>query len=197
MPTIQIKSNLSVEELIESLSQLDTPTLNHVVTSLRKVQLTRENQPVDAAMPENEFWALLEKINWKKKEDEDRLQPLISALAACSESQIYQFSERLALLLHQLDGPAFTLPLEQDELGFSADTFLYARCYVVARGEKFYKSVLAKPAKMPVGKEMEALLYVAQHAYQQKTGKAYHYIPTVNYESFFNRELWGEKAVSI
>jgi hypothetical protein len=53
------------------------------------------------------------------------------------------------------------------------------------------------PHKMPVGKEMEALLYVAQQAYQQKTGKAYHYVPTVNYESFFKKELWGENAVSI
>lgn len=113
MPTIQIESNLSVEELIEGLSQLDTPTLNQVVASLRKVQLTRENQPTDATMPENEFWALLEKVNWKKNEDEDRL---------------------------------------------------------------------------------EALWYVAHHDYQQKTGKTYHYIPAVNYESFFNRELGGEKA---
>ena len=197
MSSIQIKSNISIEELIENLSQLDTPTLDHVVASLRKVQLKRKSKSDDVAMPEKVFWALMEKIDWQRDDDETRLQPLVNALAVQSVAQIYQFSERLALLLHQLDGPAFVEPLEQGEMGFSADTFLYARCYVVAKGEKFYKTVRAKPQKMPVGGELEALLYVDQRAYKQKTGKAYHYVPTVNYESFFNKDLWGESAVSI
>jgi len=197
MSSIQIKSNLSIEELIENLSQLDTPTLDRVVASLRRVKLNRKSHSADLAMPESDFWVLIDKVDWKKNSDEVRLQPLINALAAHSVAQIYQFTERLALLLHQLDGPAFAEPLEQDKLGFSADTFLYARCYVVAKGEKFYKAVQADPLKMPVGKGMEALLYVAQEAYHQKTGKAYRYVPTVNYESFFNRGLWGENAASI
>ncbi len=25
--------------------------------------------------------------------------------------------------------------------------------------------------------------------------KAYQYVPTINYESFFNQQLWGEKAI--
>ncbi len=197
MSSIQIKSNLSIEELIESLSQLDTPTLDRIVASLRKVQQRRKSQSDDVAMPESDFWNLIGKIDWKKKDDEARLSPLVNALADHSAAEIYQFTERLALLLHQLDGPAFAEPLEQDRLGFSADTFLYARCYVVARGEKFYKAIQAYPFKMPVGKEMEALLYVTSKAYHQKTGKVYHYVPTVNYESFFNKELWGESAASI
>lgn len=194
MSTIQIKSNVSVEELIESLSQLDTPTLNQVVASLRKVQLKRKGQVSVAAMPESEFWQLLEKIDWKQDNDSARLQPLMDALATYPVDGIYQFSERMALLLHRLDGPAFTQALEQGELGFSADTFLYARCLVVAKGEAFYKAVLAEPFKMPVDEDLEALLYVAQRAYEQKTGKTYNYVPAVNYESFFNRELWGERA---
>jgi len=48
---------------------------------------------------------------------------------------------------------------------------------------------------MPVGEDFEALLSVAEEAYQQKTGKAYQYVPTINYESFFNQQLWGEKAI--
>ncbi|MFK7982995.1 MAG: DUF4240 domain-containing protein [Saprospiraceae bacterium] len=134
-------------------------------------------------------------IDWKQKETEKILQPLIRALAANNEAVIYQFSERLAFYLYQLDGPAYTKALEADELGFSADTFLYARCLTVAKGEKFYKKVLAKPEKMPVGEDFEALLYVAGTAYQQKTGKPYQYVPTINYESFFNQKLWGEKAI--
>ena len=124
-------------------------------------------------MNEEEFWSLLKKIDWKKKDDRARLQPLINALALAPAAKIFQFSERLAFLLHQLDGPAFAQPLEQGELGFSADTFLYARCLVVAKGEKFYNTILAQPQKMPVGEDFEALLYVAEQAYQQKTAKSY------------------------
>ena len=94
MSNIQIKSSLSIEELIESLSQLDTPTLNHVVASLRQIQMKRESQTGDAAMPENEFWELLKKIDWEKEDDQARLQPLVDTLATYPVAQIYQFSER-------------------------------------------------------------------------------------------------------
>lgn len=147
-------------------------------------------------MYENQFWKLIDLIDWKEKETEKILQPLIKVLAANNEVVIYQFSERLAFYLHQLDGPAFTKALEADELGFSADTFLYARCLAVAKGEKFYKKVLNKPEKIPVGSDFEALLYVAATAFQQKTGKPYQYVPTINYESFFNQALWGKQAIA-
>ena len=197
MSTIQIKSNLSIEELIESLSQLDTNTLNQVVTSLREVQRRRANQPDRAAMSEQEFWELVEHIDWNQEDDLARLQPLIKKLATYPVAQIYQFAERQAFLLHQLDGPAFAHSLEESDLGFSADSFLYARCLAVAKGSDFYDYILADPDKLPVDEDMEAFLYVAQKAYEKKTGKTYHYVPTVNYESFSNVELWGKKAISI
>jgi len=146
-------------------------------------------------LEEEKFWTLIELIDWTKKEKGKILQPIIDALATNNEIIIYQFSERLAFYLHQLDGPAYTKVLEADELGFSADTFLYARCLVVAKGENFYKKVLTQPENMPVGEDFEVLLSVAEEAYRQKTGKDYQYIPTINYESFFNQKLWGEKAI--
>lgn len=147
-------------------------------------------------LEKSKFWELVDLIDWQQKESEKALKPLIKTLAASSnEAIIYKFSERLAYLLHQLDGPAYTKALETNELGFSADTFLYARCLAVAKGKKFYKKVLTKPKNMPVGEDFEALLYLAEEAYQQKTGKPYQYMPTINYESFFNQKLWGEQAI--
>lgn len=146
-------------------------------------------------LEESKFWTLINLIDWKQKENEKTLQRLIKALVASNKAVIYQFSERLVFYLHQLDGPAFTKALETDELGFSADTFLYARCLAVAKGEKIYKKVLAKPEKMPVGVDFEALLYVAETAYQQKTGKPYQYVPIINYESYFNQKLWGKQVI--
>ena len=156
MPTIQIKSNLSIEEV---------------------------------------FWNFIQKIDWNQKEDSHKVAPLVNALAAADSAIIYQFSERLAYLLHQLDRPAFAQPLEKDQLGFSADTFLYARCLVVAKGQAYYQKILKQPTNMPTGEDFEALLSVAEQAYFKKTGKEYAYIPIINYESFFNQELWGENVI--
>ena len=38
-------------------------------------------------------------------------------------------------------------------------------------------------------------LYVAKQAYEQKTATSYSYLPSINYESFFNKTLWGAKAI--
>jgi len=194
MSTIQIKSSVSIEELIGNLSQLDTPTLNYVVAALRKIQLTREH-PQPTALPAEEFWVYMQKIDWKQPKDAAKVKPLIHALTTATIPTIYQFSEQLAFLLHQLDGPAFAKPLEQNELGFSADTFLYARCLVVAKGKTYYETILKQPTKIPTTKDFEALLSVAATAYLQKTGNSYPYIPSINYESFFNQSLWGADAI--
>ena len=108
--------------------------------------------------------------------------------------EIYQFSERLAEVLHQLDGPDFIKALEEDPLGYSADTFLYARCFAVARGQVFYENVLSKATPLPT-EYLEQLLSVASKVYQKKTGEKYNYMPSTIYESFFNQSLWGEAAI--
>jgi len=88
-------------------------------------------------LSENQFWKFIALIDWQQKESKKILQPIIKALADTDECAINQFSESLAFHLRQLDGPAFTESLKGNELGFSADTFLYARCLVVAKGEKY------------------------------------------------------------
>lgn len=190
MLSVQIKSSVSIEELIANLSHLDYSTLKYVVTTLQKVQAKKEQ--AQAA----KFWDFIKKIDWTAENDTLRLKPLVDDLATESKQTIHQFSEYLAFLLHQLDGPAFFQALAQDPLGVSSDTFLYTRCLVVAKGEDFYKAILECPEKMPIGEDFEALLYVAKQAYEQQTGQDYKYIPTIIYESFFNKKLWGAKAIS-
>ncbi len=196
MSTIQIKTDVSIDELIKHLNKLDTHTLTYLINSLKKIQLTREQKEA-FAMSEAMFWNYIHKIDWQQKDSATQLLPLISALASAPVVTIYQFSERLAFFLHQIDGPAFAKPLEDKELGFSADTFLYARCLAVAKGKTYYNQLLQNPNIMPTDNDFEALLSVAEKAYLQKTGKGYPYIPTINYESFFNQALWGENAIAI
>ena len=188
MSTIEIKSKIDIEQIITKLQQLDMDTLDYVVTSLQQEQAMRKK------MKDEQFWALIDKIDWSQSQDEAKLQPVIEALSKLPVIKIYQFSESLAGLLNQLDGPEFIRPLEEDPSGYSADTFLYARCFVVAKGRDFYESVLSKTTPLPT-KYLEPLLYVASQAYEQQTGKKYSYIPSTVYESFFNKTLWGAAAI--
>lgn len=196
MPTIQLKS-WSLEEVIGQLSQLDTSSLNYIVDSLQKVQKERTPLVNPLMMKEEEFWPLMEKIDWGEKRPEKDLDTLLKKLASFPINKIHQFSERLAFLLHQLDGPAYFENLKNSPAGVSADTFLYARCLVVAKGKNFFYQVLNHPKAMPIDDDFEALLYIAKDAYELKTGEEYNYIPSIIYESFFNRELWGDKAISL
>ncbi|MEM1119163.1 MAG: DUF4240 domain-containing protein [Bacteroidota bacterium] len=194
MASIPLKFQ-SLEELVGSLHQLDNATLNYLVKQLRKLQIERGITDEPLMLGEAQFWTFIDLIDWTKEADEQVLQPLVDALAKNNQATIYQFSERLAFYLHQLDGPAYTKILEESDFGFSADTFLYARCLAVAKGEDFYKKVLAEPKYMPINEDLEDLLYVAEVAFEQKTGTAFSYIPTINYESFSNQKLWGKQAV--
>lgn len=173
-------------ELIKMIADVQSEQLLDTLLNLLKQESIKES---------NKFWIFIEKIDWSQKEEEDRLKPLIDALAKTSIPTIHEFSEQLAFYLHQLDGPAYYEALKNQEQGLSADTFLYARCMTVAKGKAFYIDVLDEPEKMPTGEDFEALLYVDEQAFEQKTGEKYDYVPSINYESFFNRNLWKEQAI--
>lgn len=66
MASIPLKFN-SFEELVGNLHQLDNPTLNYLVAQLRKLQVERGIANENRMMSEQEFWALIQLIDWKEK----------------------------------------------------------------------------------------------------------------------------------
>jgi len=72
----------------------------------------------------------------------------------------------------------------------SSDDFLYSRCVVVANGRGFFEDVLADPSKFPAAMEFESLLYLARHAYRQRTGHPLDVEHGVSWESFSNTDGW-------
>jgi hypothetical protein len=118
---------------------------------------------------------------------------LVEALAEYGEAEIKQFEDILAQCLHDIDGRAYA-----DQAGVSgqsSDGFLYARCYVVARGKKHYDSVKADPTRMPKSLDewCESLLFVAQQAWAAATGEDEeswdHHAP-VSYETGSVKANW-------
>ena len=142
------------------------------------------------------FWrliALIDQPALAAGDENGALAPLQATLEEAELAELFAFDELLARALYELDTPRHL-----DEAGASsgsADAFLYARCWVVARGLEQYVAVHKDPAQMPQTLEewCEPLLLVAQEAWAVKTGADpadYPHISTVSYETGANQAAW-------
>lgn len=147
------------------------------------------------ALLEKEFWEIIDLFNWRKRKASNIMNAAISNLSELSEEKIKAFDDILSEKLFQLDGQVYAENIGQGAYkdkneSFSADGFLYARCMVVAKGKKVYKSIIQNPKKMLKDSSFEPLLNLASLAYQKKTGKVYDHIPAYIYETFANTKGW-------
>jgi len=149
-------------------------------------------------MTDPEFWHLIALIDVPALDDsreDEAIEPLEAALSLKAESELFAFEEVLSKKLHSIDGEEFAD--NAGDSGGSDDGFLYARCYVVAKGREFYEAVKADPRRMPKSIEQwcEALLYPHRAAWADQTGNdqgAWPYEATVSYESGSNEDLWPD-----
>ena len=139
------------------------------------------------------FWDILAKFDWLAEDDDSVIAPAVNFLKKQQVSFIKQFEETLSYKLYCLDtknhGIASGLYDEKNNY-ISLDCFLYMRCFIVAKGEEFYNSVLSCPQKMPKDVDFEILLSVASEAYEKKTKREFNYITGRSYETFSNKESW-------
>jgi|GEM_PF-3169648 len=61
-------------------------------------------------------------------------------------------------------------------------------------GKEYYHKVLADPSAFPKNAGAEWLLYSGEKAYKIRSGEELDFSNGIDYESFFNDELWGEGA---
>jgi hypothetical protein len=143
-------------------------------------------------MKHDTFWSIIEQFDWGRKHPQDIVSPAIVALSVYNEAEIFAFEDYLAHTLHALDTEVHAIQTGWGDTNrFSPDVFLYARCAVVANGKKYYAKVLHTPERMPKDSSFEPILYLAEKAYQLKTGKDdYDYLPEITYETFGNSIGW-------
>jgi hypothetical protein len=147
-------------------------------------------------MNDEKFWKLISLIDVQsldQEDDEEAVEPLIQELSEKQENEIEQFDELLAQHLFKLDGKVWCG--ESGESKDSSDGFLYARCYVVAKGKEFYDSVLSDPKLMPktCSEWAESLLYVAAQSWAEATGndeEDFEFLPSLSYETGSNSGQW-------
>lgn len=181
-----------VQDTIVGLEQLPPDQQLLVVKYYKNIKEGKAE--VLTSMDEELFWELIDLINWESKDPFEATKPIEIELSQQSDQGIYLFQDILAHKLTLLDGPAYF-----EAAPGSSDSFLYARCCVVANGKAFYEKVLNDPKEFPNGLyfTLEAMLYVADNAYELKHDKELNRVPAYNYESFFNEEAWGEKAIKL
>ncbi|MBR1377265.1 MAG: DUF4240 domain-containing protein [Bacilli bacterium] len=118
----------------------------------------------------NEFWNIISKCDFTKKDDSDALEPLIDYLASVDDEYTFMFDECLEELMDFLDDEKF-FNLCVDEDGFcSSDTFLYTRRGVIARGkEYFFKAIKGDDPKLwDFDISLEDLGYVIWYVWDKK-----------------------------
>ncbi len=148
-------------------------------------------------MDEAQFWTIIGLMDWKTLDSDAILAPAVKALSTFSKSDIHVFHDIMNEKLYALDGRRFAEQLGSNKYEantnkrFSVDSFLYARCCVVANGPTFYETVLKNPAKMPKEYTFESLLYLPQKAWFLKTKRDnYDYFPEIWSETFSNSDGW-------
>lgn len=161
------------------------------------VRIEIENSLYKSKMDAAQFWTILALLDWKTRNSDAILMPAIKALSLFSQADIYAFHDILNEKLYALDGRRFAEQLGSNRYTtdgsnyFSVDSFLYARCCVIANGRSFYEKVLQNPSKMPKEYTFESLLYLPQKAWEMKTGRTqYDYFPEIWSETFSNPEGW-------
>lgn len=150
---------------------------------------------VSEPLSEELFWQIIGLLDWSDSENSETvLASAIKKLAEQPTRFIYQFQDLLSKKLFELDAKKFAENIGEDAWTegkyFSVDNFLYARCCVVANGLEAYQAVTADPKSMPKNLTFEPLLSLADKAFELKTGKAFNYFPTFNYETYSNESGW-------
>ncbi len=159
----------------------------------RAEDFRKRNMKPKKMTDEKSFWGVIEKIDWTKNDDDERLLPAIKFLANKKVSEINQFQENIAYKLYLLDNRENAENIGENSYGnehFSSDYFLYVRCCVIAKGKSLFESVIIDSKKMPIDIDFEPLLYLSSSAYELKMKKEFEYEAGCNYETYSNIKGW-------
>ena len=179
-----------------NVNQLTLKFLNELREKYANAELEIKvnRNPDFVPLSENDFWAIIELLDWKKEDNELIVRPVIEHLKHLPLNNIFVFEDILSEKLYELDQRKYAehigMSAFHPDQFFSVDNFLYARACVIANGKTFFQQVINNPKTMPKNLNFEPLLYVAMIAYEEKTGKEFSYLPKRITETFSNKQGW-------
>lgn len=162
-------------------------------------------------MTPEHFWELIGVLEGSV--DDVSINRLVDELAKLPSSEIESFDDLLHEGVHGLDGPdwysqsttdpgitelqleallAEVLAGEGDD-ALRTDGFLFARAAVVAAGCEAYQRVVADPKQFAGERDSraQALLFVAQRAFERVDEGYYDHVPPLDVTTGSNRTLWA------
>jgi uncharacterized protein DUF4240 len=168
-----------------------------------------EMEPTSEMMSEDQYWKLVADSLTASSNDQDRqLSDLRTRLEKLPAADIVGFRLRTDKLLYDTYNSDMWCAGYIMNGGCSDDGFEYFRLWVISRGREVYENAKAKPdslisvadTEVPEGLfDLESFWYVANDAFEKKTGKdLYAYIDYDNFkfgEANYNRDLqftWEE-----
>lgn len=175
---------------IEQVDQAFLSDLRKRFSAGSRVELRVVEPNEVPSMSEDDFWGIIERLDWSKEKTEDILELAVEALSARPVAEIFLFEDLLAEKLQALDSPAHALAVYGDQDHISVDGFLYIRAAVLAEGKAYYEKVLQDASNISGDLDFEPILSLASRAYQKKTGKAFNYVSHISYETFNNKKNW-------
>jgi len=143
-------------------------------------------------MTEERFWSIVVLGDV----EQDDASAAVDELTRANVEEIFAFEDLLAEKVHALDGWRFARAWDPDSYArgwVSPDSFLLARCAAVGRGQKFFESVLRDPERLAAVGEagFEELLFVAEWAYEDKTGEEFRHEAALGFETYSNDAGWA------
>ena len=144
------------------------------------------------------FWKLIEDAKQRSSGDLDQQVTLLTdALTALEAPDIVAFDAHFDHFMalsytRELWAAAYII-----NGGCSDDCFDYFRGWLIAQGEAIFQNALHDPQTLvdivePEEAELESMLYVAQEAYERKTGQAMPPSECVVWR--LNDDLWDEET---
>ena len=105
-----------------------------------EVAIWLPGKPDTAALSENDFWHIIELLDWERDKPDAVIRPAVDHLSQHPVPAIQAFQDWLSEKLYLLDGEQYAAQAGENayrgpEHPFSVDEFLYARCYIVAQGK--------------------------------------------------------------
>ncbi len=170
--------------------------LSNLMAELPDSEIEEQNEKVDP-MPDNQFWNLIDKLDWDQEGDDLRvIEPCINALSKLENRDIFAFDEAVSSKLYTLDAEKFARNIGRESYRgknqyFSKSWFLNARCCAIANGKEAFEEIISNPENMPKDLGFKALVSIAEKAYLLKNGTRYNYAPRFSNKTFSNRECWS------
>ena len=122
---------------------------------------------------DDDFWKLIDRFDSTAKDRTESIRLIVDELSKLSEAEILGFHCVLRSKLGALQSEEYAREIGEYALdsaeGFSNDHFLDMRAAAIAKGRRFYESVIADPANMPKGDHCEQLTWIVGLALRRKS----------------------------